>query len=1123
MWIVRLALRRPYTFVVAALLIAILGGVSIARMPVDIFPYIDIPVVSVVWQYNGLTPEEMESRIVTNFERALTSNVVGIEHIESQSHQSIAVVRVFFHPTVEVDLALSQIVTQCQVQVRNMPPGTFPPQVLKYDAASVPILQLGLSSTTLQEQEIFDLANNFIRTPLATVQGATVSYPFGGKNRQVMVDLDLNELYAKRLSPIDVSNALNLQNLIVPAGTAKFAGTEYPVRLNSSLPAVNEFNNLPIKTVNGATIYMKDVATVHDGFIPQTNIVRTNGSRGVLLTITRNGRASTLAIVNAVKNELPRIMATVTQDLKLSVFGDQSLFVRSAIGGVVRETLIAAMLTGLVILLFLGSWRSTLIVCTSIPLSILSSICILSPLGQTINVMTLGGLALAVGILVDDATVEIENTHRNLHMGKPLVRAVLDGASQIAVPTFVSTLSICIVFVPVLLLTGTAQYLFTPLAMAVVFAMLASYLLSRTLVPTMVHHMLRSEVAVHHAGRHGGHSSQGSQGVLRNLHRAMNAWFERVRARYLGLLDWSLSRRAPVLAAFLLVSLASLGLVRLVGQDFFPDVDAGTLRLHARMPPGTRIEQTEIRFAEVEQEIRRVFPAGEIDTILDNIGIPNAWSSLAQGDVPNIAATDGEIMISLNRERHGAVRDYEVRLRKRLSEKFPDMTFFFEPANITNQILNFGLPAPIDLQIVGQNARNNYRLAERLRERVARIPGAADVHIHQVFEQPQLNLNVDRVKAGQMGLTQRDVTSSMLISLSGNNQVAPSFWLNPATGISYNVGVQTSQYRIDSLDQLLRTPVTAATNAVSETTAGSLAGVAAAGNASLGSSPSGASQAYGNPGAMASGNAQLLSNLVSVTRSYGPVIVNHYNVAPVFDVYANVDRRDLGSVGKAVEAIVAEERPNLPRGTNLVLRGQYDTMRSSFFRLGLGIVFAVVLVYLLMAVNFQSWIDPFIILTALPGAMAGILWMLFVTRTTLSVPSLMGSIMSIGVATANSILLVTFANDERASLPLAREAMLSAGFARLRPVLMTAAAMILGMLPMALGLGEGGEQNAPLGRAVVGGLLGATATTLFIVPIIYSYLRTKPRADLERRLQQEEAEAERSAALIRELSPEGVR
>src|SRR5262245_28087579 len=1100
MWIVRLALRRPYTFVVMALLIAILGGTSIATMPVDIFPYIDLPVVSIVWQYNGLSPEEMESRIVTNFERALTANVVGIEHIESQSHQSVSVVRVYFHPNVEVDLALSQIVTQCQVSISNMPPGTFPPQVLKYDAASVPILQLGLSSPTLTEQEIFDLGNNFIRTPLATVQGATISYPFGGKNRQIVVDLDLNELYAKRLSPIDVSNALNLQNLIVPAGTAKFAGTEYPVRLNSSLAIVNDFNMLPIKTVNGATVYMKDVATVHDGFVPQTNIVRTNGSRGVLLTVTRNGRASTLAIVNAVKEALPRVMATMTQDLKLSVFGDQSLFVRSAIGGVVRETLIAAALTGAVILLFLGSWRSTLIVCVSIPLSILTSIFILSTLGQTINVMPLGGLALAVGILVDDATVEIENTHRNLAMRKPLVQAVLDGASQIAVPTFVSTLSICIVFVPVLLLTGTAQYLFTPLAMAVVFAMMASYLLSRTLVPTMVHHMLRSEVAVYHAGGHGG------QGVLWTLHRGMNTLFEWLRYRYMGLLDLSLKQRAPVLIVFLVVSLGSVLVGRMVGRDFFPDVDAGTMRLHARLPAGTRIEQTEIRFADVEQEIRRTLPADEIDTILDNIGIPNAWSSLAQGDVPNIAATDGEIMISLNRERHGPVDDYEVLLRKRLSEKFPDMVFFFEPANITNQILNFGLPAPIDLQVVGTNATANYQIAQQLRDRIARIPGAVDVHIHQVFEQPQLNLNVDRVKAGQLGLTQRDVTSSMLISLSGNNQVAPSFWLNPATGISYSVGVQTSQYRIDSLDQLLRTPVTAATNTVAETTAGSLAGVAAAGNASVGSSPSGASQAYGNPGAMASGSTQLLSNLVDVSRGYGPVIVNHFNVAPVFDVYANVDRRDLGSVGTAVEAIVAEERSNLPRGTSLVLRGQYDTMRSSFFRLGLGIVFAVVLVYLLMAVNFQSWIDPFIILTALPGAMAGILWTLFVTRTTLSVPSLMGAIMSIGVATANSILLVTFANDERASVPLARDAMLSAGFARLRPVLMTAAAMILGMLPMALGLGEGGEQNAPLGRAVIGGLLGATATTLFVVPIIYSYLRTKPPADLERRLQVEEAE-----------------
>ena len=1097
MWIVRLALRRPYTFVVMAVLIAILGETAIATMPVDIFPYIDIPIVSIVWQYNGLTPEEMESRIVTNFERALTSNVVDIEHIESQSYQSISVVRVYFHPNVQVDLALAQIVTQCQVQVRNMPPGTFPPQVLKYDAASVPILQLGLNSDTLAEQEIFDQANNFIRTPLATVQGANVSYPFGGKTRQIMVDLNLNELYAKQLSPLDISNALNLQNLIVPAGTAKFAGTEYPIRLNSSPSAVSEFNDLPIKTVNGATIYMKDVATVHDGFTPQQNIVRMNGARGVLLTVTRNGKASTLAIVNAVRNALPKIMATVPQTLKLSVFGDQSLFVRASIQGVLRETLIAAFLTGTVILLFLGSWRSTLIVCISIPLSILTSISILSLLGQTINVMTLGGLALAVGILVDDATVEIENTHRNLGLGKGLVRAVLDGASQIAVPTLVSTLSICIVFVPVLLLAGTARYLFTPLAMAVVFAMLASYLLSRTLIPTLVHKLLRTEAVVYQAGGHEG------KGILWSIHRGANSLFERLRYRYVGLLDFSLRHRGPVLFLFLAFCFGSFWLARLVGHDFFPEVDAGQMRLHARMPPGTRIEQTEFRFADVEQEIRQELPAGEIDTILDNIGIPNAWGSIAQGDVPNIGATDGEILISLHREKHGPVRDYEVLLRKRLNDRFPDMAFFFEPANITNQILNFGLPAPIDLQVAGRDSAANYKIAQRLKDRIARIPGAADVHLHQVFRQPQFNVNVDRVKAGQLGLTQRDVSGSMLISLSGNNQVAPNFWLNPATGVSYNVGVQTSQYRIDSLDELLRTPITPASTNVTVTTPGSLAGVAAAGNASVSSSPNGASLAYGNPGAM-SGPAQLLSNLVDVERSYGPVIINHYNVAPVFDVYANVDRRDLGSVGSEVEKIMREEQQHLPRGTTLSLRGEYETMQTSFVRLALGMIFAVVLVYLLMTINFQSWLDPFIILTALPGAIAGILWMLFVTGTTLSVPSLMGSIMCVGVATANSILMVTFANDERSAYPLAADAMLSAGHARLRPVLMTAAAMILGMLPMALALGEGGEQNAPLGRAVIGGLLGATVTTLFIVPIFYSYLRKKPPVDQGQRLADEE-------------------
>jgi multidrug efflux pump subunit AcrB len=1081
-----------------AVLIAILGGFAIATTPVDIFPYIDIPIVSIVWQYSGLSPEEMENRIVTNFERALTANVNDIEHIESQSYQSVSAVRVYFHANVQVDLALAQIVTQCQVQVRNMPPGTFPPQVLKYDAASVPILQLGLSSKTLSEEQVFDQAQNFIRTPLATVQGAAVSYPFGGKNRQIMVDLNLQELYAKQLSPSDVSNALSLQNLILPAGTAKIGKTEYPILINGSPPVVSEFNNLPIKTVNGATIYMKDVATVRDGFSPQQNIVRTNGSRGVLLTVTRTGKTSTLAIVNAVKEALPKVMATIPPALKLSVFGDQSLFVRAAVGGVVRETLIAALLTGTVILLFLGSWRSTLIVCISIPLSILTSICILSLLGETINVMTLGGLALAVGILVDDATVEIENTHRNLGMRKPLVRAVLDGASQIAVPTLVSTLSICIVFVPVLLLVGTARYLFGPLALAVVFAMMASYLLSRTLIPTMVHQLLGSEARIYQQGGHGG------RGMLWTVHRGVNVLFERLRYRYLGLLDFSLRHRAPVLILFLALSFGSFFLVRLVGQDFFPDVDAGQLRLHARNVPGTRIEQTEVRFAEVEQEIRNALPANEIDTILDNIGIPNAWASLAQGDVPNIAATDGEFLISLNREKHGPVRDYEVLLRKRLAQRFPDMVFFFEPANITNQILNFGLPAPIDLQIVGgRDSANSYKIARKLRDRIARIPGAADVHIHQVFRQPQLNLNVDRVKAGQLGLTQRDVSASMLISLSGTNQVAPNFWMNPVNGITYNVGVQTSQYRIDSLDQLLRTPITAGTSALNMTTPGSLAGVAASGDASIGTSPSGASQAYGNPGAMPPG-AQLLSNLVDVQRSYGPVIVNHYNVAPVFDVYANVDRRDLGSVGRDVESIMKEEQASLPRGTTFSLRGEYETMQASFVRLGLGMAFAVVLVYLLMAVNFQSWLDPFIILTALPGAIAGILWILFVTGTTLSVPSLMGSIMCVGVATANSILMVTFANDERASIPLARDAMLSAGYARLRPVLMTATAMILGMLPMALAMGEGGEQNAPLGRAVIGGLLGATVTTLFVVPIFYTYLRTKPPIDRERRLEQEE-------------------
>ncbi|HEY7304599.1 MAG TPA: efflux RND transporter permease subunit [Bryobacteraceae bacterium] len=1105
MWIVRLALIRPYTFVVMAILIAILGAAATFTMPVDIFPYIDIPVVSVLWVYGGLSPEEMEKRVVTGFERSLTSNVNDIEHIESQSYTGYGVVKVYFHPNVKIDMAVAQVTATMQTALRQMPPGMFPANVLKYDAASVPILQLGLSSKTLKEQEIFDLGNNFIRTPLGTVQGASVSYPLGGKQRSVMVDLNLDELYAKQLSPIDISNALNNQNLILPAGTAKFAQTEYQIRLNSSPVVLDDLNNLPIKTVNGATVYMKDVAQVRDGFSVQNNIVRTNGSRGVLISITRNGQASTLAIVNAVKVALKRILANVPPELKVVALADQSIFVRASIQSVLREALIAAGLTALMILLFLGSMRSTVIVCISIPLSILASLSLLELLGQTINVMTLGGLALAVGILVDDATVAIENTHRNIAMRKPLIRAVLDGASQIAIPTFVATLSICIVFVPVLLLTGTARYLFTPLALAVVFAMAASYLLSRTLVPTMMAYLLGVEMHRHQPSAD--NLQRGSRNFLWRVHHLFDTQFEKLRSRYIGLLDWCLLHRALALCFFGGLVLLSLCLVPWIGADFFPDVDSGQMRLHARAPAGSRIEETETRFAALEGAIRSVIPSNEIDMLIDNIGIPNSWPIIAQGDIPTISSADGEILISLNKERHGSTRDYEIQLRKRLSHDFPDMSFFFQPANITSQIVNFGLPAPIDLQVVGRDADANYLIARRLVEKISRIPGAADVHIHQVVAQPELQLDVDRIKASQLGLTQRDVTSSLLISLTGSATVAPNFWMNWSNGVNYNIGVQTPQYRIDSLDSLLRTPVSVSNNPGTNRTPASSTSAASGGGTFVGAAPNEASQMYGNPGAVAS-STQLLSNLVTVERANTPVIVNHYNVWPVFDIYANVDRRDLGGVGKEVERIMREEEAHLPRGTSFNLRGQVETMQSSFFRLGLGVIFAVALVYLLLTVNFQSWLDPFIILTALPGAIAGILWILFVTGTTLSVPSLMGAMMCIGVATANSILVVTFANDERSMIESATEAARSACYARMRPVLMTATAMILGMLPMSLGLGEGGEQNAPLGRAVIGGLLCATITTLFIVPLIYSYLRNEPPVDHEQRLREREREAE---------------
>ena len=1090
MWIVRLALRRPYTFVVMALLIAILGVSAIISMPVDIFPYIDIPVVSVVWNYAGLAPDEMEKRMVTIFERAMTTTVNDIEHIESQSYSGVSVTRVYFQPDAKIELALSQITAISQTLLKIFPPGTTPPSIIKYDASSVPIIQLGLESKTLSEQELFDLGQNFIRTQLATIQGAAVPLPYGGKFRQVMVDINPDQLYAKQLSPVDISNALATQNLILPAGDAKIGDMDYQVKLNSSPRVLADMNKLPIKVVNGATVYLGDVAQARDGYSVQTSIVRTNGSRGALLTVLRSGKASTLAVVNNVKAAMPKILAGITPELHVRELFDQSLFVRAAINGVVREAVTAAILTGLMILLFLGSWRSTVIVCISIPLSILVSLIVLHMMGQTTNVMTLGGLALAVGILVDDATVEIENTHRNMAMKKPLVRAVLDGAEQIAAPAFVSTLCICIVFVPVLLLTGAAKFLFTPLAGAVVFAMLASYLLSRTIIPTMVHYMLKPELKIYAAGE----EAEAGQGphLARALHlqpplRAACAL--PIRRCCTG--AWTTARLSSSHSRYSLS--LSLCLAPFIGRDFFPIVDSGQMRLHARAPSGTRIEETEVMFANVENEIRQVIPAREIDTIIDNIGIPNGGFNLAFGDSPTIGTGDGDILISLNPEEHGPTAAYTDQLRKRLNQRFPDVTFFFEAANITNQILNFGLPAPIDVQVVGRNAAGNYQIAQQIREKVARIPGAADVHIHQVVDWPEIDVNVDRDKAGQVGLTQRDVSNSLLVSLASSGQVAPTQWLDWKTGVSYFVAVQTPQYKMDSMAAIMRTPVTPPYGAIGS---GVLQLPGAAG-------PSQSSTNYGNPGT-GSGATQLLANMASVSRSVAPEIVNHYNVQPVFDVYANVDRRDLGSVGAAVEKIVHDAQAKLPRGTTIDIRGQITTMENSFYRLGAGMIFAVVLVYLLMAVNFQSWLDPFIILMALPGALAGIVWMLFLTQTTFSVPSLMGAIMCIGVATANSILMVVFANDQRLEGMNSREAAQSAGHTRIRPVIMTATAMIIGMLPMALGLGEGGEQNAPLGRAVIGGLLLATLTTLFVVPMVYSLLRTKPPVNHEHELEKEE-------------------
>jgi multidrug efflux pump subunit AcrB len=1068
MWIVRLALRRPYTFVVLALLIAVLGVVSIVTMPVDVFPAIEIPVVNVVWNYGGLSPTEMQDRIVTISERAFTTTVGGIEHLESVSLRGIAVTRLFFQPNVSIEAAIAQVNAQAQQIVRQLPPGIFPPLIIQYNAASVPVVLASLSSDVLPDQQVNDLANNFVRTQLVTIPGAAIPAPYGGKVRVVNVDIDPDALYARGLSPQDVANAIFTQNVILPGGTTKIGPREYDVAFNGSPEVLGDLNKIPIRYVNGATMYVSDVAYVHDGFNPQTNLVRRDGTHSVLLPILSNGSASTLSVVSNARALMPKILAGLPPSLKVDFLFDQSVFVRAAITGVLHEGTIAGLLTAFMILLFLGSWRSTLIVVTSIPLSILTSIIVLKVLHQSLNVMTLGGLALAVGILVDDATVEIENNHRQMELGKPLRQAILDGAAEVATPAFVATLSICIVFVPIMFLGGVGGALFAPLAMSVVFAMLASYMLSRTLVPTMFLYLIAPEAGAHQgAADTSGHDGAAAaappaparRSMFRRISDRFEASFRRLTATYEGALGWALNHRTLVLPVFVAFALASLTLYPFVGRDFFPAVDAGQLRLHVRTPPGTRIEQTEAYFQQVEDYIRQVIPADELAAIIDNIGIPNAIN-IALSDTVTVGTGDGEILVSL-KPTHGPTAAYLKRLREELPRRFPDFEYFAQPADIVNQILNFGLPAPIDIQVTGPLAESasNFGVAQQIAAELRNVPGAADVHVQQILDAPRIMIDADRSVAAQVGLTQQNVASSVLLSLTGSGSTTTNFWLNPKNGVSYQVVVQTPQYRVASLDEMHRTPV------------------ALAGTLTAQSSP------------------QFLSNLADFRRTFTPLSLNHYNVQPVFDVYAGVQSTDLGSVSSQVDRIVAKYKAKISKASSIVVRGQVQSMNQSFFQIGMGIAFAVLLVYFLMVVNFQSWLDPLIILMALPGALAGILWALFVTGTTLSVPSLMGCIMAIGVATSNSILMITFANEQRHpefGRHTAHDAALAAGRTRLRPVLMTALAMLLGILPMSLGLGEGGEQNAPLGRAVIGGLIIATFYTLFFVPTAYSVLRRQP-------------------------------
>ncbi len=1125
MWIVKIALRLPYTFAIAALMIVILGVVTIFGTAVDIFPAINIPVVSVVWTYTGTTSEEMAQRIVTISERAMTTTVGDIEHIESQSLSGVSVVKVFFQPNANIASAVAQITSVSQTILRPLPPGITPPFIIQYNASSVPIIQMSVSSKTLPEEALFDYATNFVRTQLATVQGASVPLPYGGKPRQIMVDIDPQAMLAKGISAQDVTNAVSAQNLVLPAGDMKIGDRDFAVQINNSPDVVSALNDLPIKQVNGNVTYIRDVAQVRDGFGVQSNIVRQNGRRSSLLSILKSGNASTIDVIDRVKKALPRIQSTLPPELNLAFLFDQSIFVKASIQGVLKEGLIAACLTALMILIFLGSWRSTVIVAVSIPLSMLVSIIVMSRLGQTFNIMTLGGLSLAVGILVDDATVEIENIHRNLGQGKPIKRAILDGAQQIATPALVATLCICIVFVPVVFLSGVAKYLFVPLAMAVVFGMLASYVLSRTVVPTMASYLLPYEADWHresedhnghsdrhhlnspvqnnngHSDRHhldspvqnnNGHSDrhhldspvQNNNGnnnhqthspVQNNngndnhqteeaarktakpvkkdwiwrLHEKFNRQFEKLRSWYYNVLTSALNHRRIVFVLFGAFIVSAGVLLPFVGQDFFPEVDGGQFSLHVRALPGTRLEETEKIVSQVEGVIRQTVPKENLSLILDNIGLPTSGINLTYGyNGATIGQADADILVSL--KESGATFSYIKELRQKLKATFPNYTFFFQPADIVTQILNFGLPAAVDVQISGplKNSKGNFEIAKQIEAQMTRIPGAVDVHIQQVVDAPKLRLDVDRTEAQQLGMTQRDVANSVLTSLSSSGQAAINQWLDPKKGVSYTLAVQVPQYKMDSIDSLKNTPV---------------------GNGQTA--------------------PQLLGNLASVKRDTVMQVVNHYNIQPVFDIYANSSGRDLGGVASDVNRIIADYQKKLPKGSQINVRGQVQTMNSSFLGLGLGLVFAIVLVYCLMVVNFQSWLDPLIIMMALPSALAGIVWMLFVTRTTLSVPSLMGAIMSIGVATSNSILMITFANDQRQEGQNAYKAAQAAGHTRLRPVLMTALAMLIGMVPMSLGLGEGGEQNAPLGRAVIGGLSAATVATLIFVPVVYSMMR----------------------------------